>query len=226
MVQNNQFTIKEAQAVFESAKKQPHINYSLLILEKCLNTYSIDELFMSFNGGKDCTVILHLTSALLKMKEESKPLTCLYVRDDPFPEVDEFVNKATRYYGIKVLTKKKPIKAAVEALLNENKDLKASLMGTRRDDPGSQSLEPFKYTDPSWPKIMRVNPILDWSYSQVWQFILEHQVPYCSLYDQGYSSLGDRNKTVPNPLLKDPDNPSRYLPAYMLIDESTERHGR
>lgn len=191
--------------------------------------------------------MLHLTAALFKLRGLS-PLLCLYVTDDPFPEViqlcyikminvrllinfisfqmDEFVDKATHYYDIKLIRKKKPIKSAVECLLEENKQLKATLMGIRKDDPGSESLEPFKTTDEGWPKIMRVSPILDWSYSQIWEFILKHKVPYCSLYDQGYTSLGHRTTTSPNPLLRDPDNPARYLPAYTLKDSSTERNGR
>ncbi|XP_008558280.1 uncharacterized protein LOC103578846 isoform X2 [Microplitis demolitor] len=226
MVKNDdKFSIEDAKAVIESGKKQSHINYSLLILEQCLDTYQVDEIFLSFNGGKDCTVMLHLTAALFKLRGLS-PLLCLYVTDDPFPEMDEFVDKATHYYDIKLIRKKKPIKSAVECLLEENKQLKATLMGIRKDDPGSESLEPFKTTDEGWPKIMRVSPILDWSYSQIWEFILKHKVPYCSLYDQGYTSLGHRTTTSPNPLLRDPDNPARYLPAYTLKDSSTERNGR
>lgn len=99
-------------------------------------------------------------------------------------------------------------------------------MGIRRDDPGSEKLEPFKYTDAGWPKLMRVCPILDWSYSEIWKFLLEHKVPYCSLYDQGYTSIGDKATTSPNPLLRDPKNPSLYLPAHTLLDSSAERHGR
>lgn len=140
--------------------------------------------------------------------------------------MDEFVDKASQYYEIKLIRKKKPIKTAVASLLEDDKNLKATLMGIRKDDPGSQSLEPFKYTDADWPKIMRVSPILDWSYSQIWEFILKHQVPYCSLYDQGYTSLGNKTSTSPNPLLRDPDDPARYLPAYKLKDSSTERNGR
>jgi len=35
-----------------------------------------------------------------------------------------------------------------------------------------------------------VCPIVDWSDDQVWQFIKEHAVLYCSLYDEGWTRLG------------------------------------
>lgn len=35
-----------------------------------------------------------------------------------------------------------------------------------------------------------VNPIIDWTDSDVWEFIKAYHVPYCSLYDEGCKRLG------------------------------------
>ena len=35
-----------------------------------------------------------------------------------------------------------------------------------------------------------VNPIVDWTDDDVWQFLNENNIPHCSLYDEGYSRLG------------------------------------
>ncbi len=35
-----------------------------------------------------------------------------------------------------------------------------------------------------------VNPILQWSDSEVWQYIHERDIPYCELYDEGWPRLG------------------------------------
>lgn len=35
-----------------------------------------------------------------------------------------------------------------------------------------------------------INPIIDWTTEDVWEFIKEYEVPYCSLYDEGFKRLG------------------------------------
>jgi phosphoadenosine phosphosulfate reductase len=38
--------------------------------------------------------------------------------------------------------------------------------------------------------VVKVNPMAGWTRKQVWDYILEHDVPYNSLHDQGYPSIG------------------------------------
>lgn len=35
-----------------------------------------------------------------------------------------------------------------------------------------------------------VNPIIDWTDEDIWEFIEEYKVRYCSLYDEGFKRLG------------------------------------
>ena len=35
-----------------------------------------------------------------------------------------------------------------------------------------------------------VNPIIDWEDSQIWAVIKENKIPYCNLYDEGWTRLG------------------------------------
>ena len=35
-----------------------------------------------------------------------------------------------------------------------------------------------------------VNPIIDWEDEDVWEFIHQRNIPYCHLYDDGYTRLG------------------------------------
>lgn len=35
-----------------------------------------------------------------------------------------------------------------------------------------------------------INPIIDWTTDEVWEFLKEYEIPYCSLYDEGFRRLG------------------------------------
>lgn len=35
-----------------------------------------------------------------------------------------------------------------------------------------------------------LNPIIDWTDDEVWEFIREYGVPYCKLYDEGFTRVG------------------------------------
>ena len=35
-----------------------------------------------------------------------------------------------------------------------------------------------------------INPIIDWTTEEVWEFIKEYNIAYCCLYDEGFHRLG------------------------------------
>ena len=41
----------------------------------------------------------------------------------------------------------------------------------------------------------KLNPLAYWSYDEVWSYIRENSVPYNTLYDKGYTSIGDEMTT-------------------------------
>lgn len=57
------------------------------------------------------------------------------------------------------------------------------------------------------------------------QFIRHLNIPYLSLYDKGYTSLGGTEDTHPNPQLKSGDSDG-FRPAYELVADDEERLGR
>ena len=50
--------------------------------------------------------------------------------------------------------------------------------------------------DPKF-NLVKVNPLLRWTKKDVWKFILDHDVPYNPLHDQGYPSIGCWPCTAP-----------------------------
>ena len=59
---------------------------------------------------------------------------------------------------------------------------------------------------------MRVLPIIYWDYEQVWKFLLDFEIPICSLYSQGYTYLGNQDNSYKNLSLRKEDG--SYHPAW------------
>lgn len=89
-------------------------------------------------------------------------------------------------------------------------------------------LDSFSPTDPGWPTFMRILPILNFSFHDVWLYLKEFDVNYCRLYDEGYTSVGWEGNTFRNPKLRTVDDHGVviYKPAYMLEDSDDERTSR
>ena len=55
-------------------------------------------------------------------------------------------------------------------------------------DPDNPTPEMMYHCKTYYRKVL--NPIVDWTTDEVWEFIKEYKVPYCCLYDEGFSRLG------------------------------------
>lgn len=70
------------------------VEASLEILGECFDKYPLQNVCLSFNGGKDCTVLLHLAHLYLAKyyPNRSDKLKVLYVRSkQPFTEIEDFI---------------------------------------------------------------------------------------------------------------------------------------
>jgi phosphoadenosine phosphosulfate reductase len=65
----------------------------------------------------------------------------------------------------------------------------AWISAIRKDQTGDRARASVVQWDAKF-NLVKINPLLHWTKSDVWKFILEHQVPYNPLHDQGYPSIG------------------------------------
>ncbi|KAI1079645.1 phosphoadenosine phosphosulfate reductase [Whalleya microplaca] len=72
----------------------------------------------------------------------------------------------------------------------------AVLTGRRRSQGGERDKIGVLEVDEE-NGIVKINPLLDWSFAQVKEYITKNNVPYNELLDRGYKSIGDWHSTSP-----------------------------
>jgi len=77
----------------------------------------------------------------------------------------------------------------VEPLRRKLRELGAWITSIRRDQTSFREDARKVEWDVKFG-LVKVNPIADWTSKQVWRYLHEHGVPYNSLHDQNYPSIG------------------------------------
>jgi phosphoadenosine phosphosulfate reductase len=78
----------------------------------------------------------------------------------------------------------------VEPLSRALKDLDAWMTGLRREQAVTRGDARKIEVDKDHGNIVKINPLADWSYDDVWGYIRENNVPYNRLHKKGYPSIG------------------------------------
>ena len=78
----------------------------------------------------------------------------------------------------------------VEPLNRALKELTAWMTGLRREQAVTRVDLGKIELDKDHGNILKINPLVDWSYEEIWTYIRENNVPYNRLHDQGYPSIG------------------------------------
>ena len=77
----------------------------------------------------------------------------------------------------------------VEPLRRKLSKLDAWITSIRRDQTSARSGARKIEWDAKFG-LVKINPIVDWTSKQVWRYIHDHDVPYNTLHDQDYPSIG------------------------------------
>ena len=176
------------------------------IIGDAVNKYKRPLLACSF--GKDSVTLLHIIRQLY-----GKVPFPLLVNDTGFwfKEIHDLMHQLRKEWDLEILqvTRWHPeAKDVPPSATWEAKHLKLEptlwmiagygadcvIAGVRNDESDirkdAQVVEKRKGHD-------HVHPILSWSEEDVWTYIKYNKVPYCSLYDKGYRSLGSEPFTAP-----------------------------
>lgn len=78
----------------------------------------------------------------------------------------------------------------VEPLNRALKDLDAWMTGLGREQAATRASVSKIELDRDHDNILKVNPLVEWSYDDVWNYIRENSVPFNRLHSQGYPSIG------------------------------------
>ncbi len=77
----------------------------------------------------------------------------------------------------------------VEPLARALQGLEAWITGLRRDQTATRAaMEAVEWE--AERQLVKVNPLIDWTWEQVWDYIRAHNVPYNALHDRDYPSIG------------------------------------
>ncbi|MGA2811426.1 MAG: phosphoadenylyl-sulfate reductase [Candidatus Acidiferrum sp.] len=94
----------------------------------------------------------------------------------------------------------------VEPLMESLEPFGIWFTGLRREQsPTRKNLQKVEHHRlPSGKTLLKVSPLADWTWAQVWEYTGKHALPYLPQYDRGYSSIGCEPCTA---LPSDPANP-------------------
>jgi phosphoadenosine phosphosulfate reductase len=190
------------------------------ILSLALREYSPD-IGISFSGAEDVVLIDMAVKLDIPFKVFSLDTGRLH------PETYQFIERVRKHYGITIETMAPNTEAVqtlvrekglfsfyvdghkeccgirkVEPLMRALAPLRAWVTGQRKDQsPGTRADVPVVQLDrtfgtPDKP-LVKFNPLSFWTSKQVWSYIRDREVPYNTLHDHGYISIGCEPCTRP-----------------------------
>ena len=177
------------------------VQNSLEILYKAFDEFGIESTIVSYNGGKDSDVCAQLWRLALYLYLEEKgrlgeyqetvdnSLFIIFHSPDDFEEINAHLKRMIAEIGVQAFHSSKSFKEGLKSVI-DHYGTRAVILGVRRSDPQGANLEPHTPSTPDFPPFMRILPLLERTYGDVWDFISVFQISYCCLYDEGYDLWG------------------------------------
>ncbi|MDR4988277.1 MAG: phosphoadenylyl-sulfate reductase [Bacteroidales bacterium] len=180
------------------------------MLASILQEYGDKVAFSSSMSAED-QVVTHMLCALT-----DTPVIFTLDTGRLFYETYDLIDKTNKHFGISIrvmfpdntsietMVKGKGINLFYDSIENRKlccrirkiEPLERALQGNKvwitglrsEQSPTRHDLRIAEYDDAIG--IIKLNPLLHWKESEVWEYIRHHQIPYNPLHDQGFPSLG------------------------------------
>jgi phosphoadenosine phosphosulfate reductase len=160
--------------------------------------------FVAFTGGKDSTVLLSLVKSVVGMEV---PVKILHIDTTvKFPQIMKFIDKMVTLYNLELYRHTNTL--ALEKGLKIAQNV-SECCGELKINALKQAIEKFKvevlFVGVRWDEQyaryherifakkenhIRVHPIAPFTEKDIWEYIKSFNIPYCSMYDEGYRSIG------------------------------------
>ena len=195
-----------------SISLEKKIAKSKKVIKEAFEKYG-EKMSIFWTGGKDSTVLLHIVR---EMYPDKKFPTLFLDTGLDFKEVYDFIDRIIKMWRINLVTVKPSRKLEDEYKKQKTKKDRvtfASMMkiillkqavrehkspalviGIRWDEHKERIGE--KYFSEREDHV-RIHPLLHWTEEDIWEYVHSKNVPYVSLYDLGYRSLGEKEFTHP-----------------------------
>lgn len=217
---NTKIEVSSNNLIEELNRKVPHLSSETLedkeklsmdIIKIVVDKFPFKAIATTFTGGKDSTILLHL---ILRVLNGVIPFRVFNIDTSfKFKKVYEFRDKLAHMWNLYliVLKNEEVIKSMDKPISPEtcchllktiplnnaiNKYNINALMTAIRWDEQEARREEIYFSQKD--NHVRVQPILHFTEKDVWDYIRKYNVPYCSLYDEGYRSLGCEPCTQPS----------------------------
>lgn len=170
-----------------------------------------DKILLSTSLGLEDQV---LTEMVLRQNSKTEVFTLDTGR--LFPETYDLIARTNKHFGIRIKTYF-PDAEKVEEMVAKNginlfydsvekrkmccgirkvaqlprafKGMDAWICGLRKDQSVSRFFNHLVEWDEN-NKLVKINPLIDWTEKDVWDYIRKHNIPYNLLHDRGFPSIG------------------------------------
>lgn len=173
------------------------ISIDELSIERLRTLEPSEGYYVAFSGGKDSVVILDLVKrsgckfdAHYNLTTVDPPELVYFVRT--FPDVE--IHKPTMTMWQLIRAKHCPPRRNARYCCAELKETggarRVVVTGVRWAESNRRSKRQMTEACQRNARKTYLHPIIDWSTADVWSYIRERGLQYCSLYDEGFKRLG------------------------------------